>query len=112
MELHRLHSPVTGVYVTCVHGINDKTYPAVTSIGTRPMFDGEGMRLETHILDFDETIYAKHIRVEFLQKLRPESTFSDIDALKKAIESDIENARQFFAENGADTDKTASVSIE
>jgi len=112
MELHRLHSPVTGVYVTCVHGINDKTHPAVTSIGTRPMFDGEGMRPETHILDFDEILYAKHIRVEFLQKLRAESTFSDIDALKKAIETDIENARQYFTENSAGADKTASVSIE
>jgi riboflavin kinase/FMN adenylyltransferase len=109
MELHRLHSPVTGVYVTRVHGIDDKSYPAVTSIGTRPMFDGEGMRLETHILDFDEILYAKHIRVEFLQKLRPESKYSDIDALIKAIESDIENARQYFAENTTDADKTASV---
>ncbi len=99
MELHRLHSPITGVYVTCVHGINDKIYPAVTSIGTRPMFDGEGMRLETHILDFDETLYAKHIRVEFLQKLRPESKFPDINELKNAIETDIENARQYFAQN-------------
>jgi riboflavin kinase/FMN adenylyltransferase len=109
MELHRLHSPVTGVYVTRVHGLDDKSYPAVTSIGTRPMFDGEGMRLETHILDFDEILYAKHIRVEFLQKLRPESKYSDIDALIKAIESDIENARQYFAENTTDADKTASV---
>jgi len=112
MELHRLHSPVTGVYITCVHGIDDRAHPAVTSIGTRPMFDGEGMRLETHILDFDETIYTKHIRVEFLRKLRPESKFSNIDALKKAIETDIKNARQYFAENSAGTDKTASVSIE
>lgn len=112
MELHRLHSPVTGIYVTCVHGINDKIYPAVTSIGTRPMFDGEGMRLETHILDFDETIYAKHIRVEFLEKLRPELKFPDIDELKKAIETDIENARQYFTKNSVDANKTVSVEIE
>jgi len=109
MELHRLHSPVTGVYVTCVHGIDDKAHPAVTSIGTRPMFDGEGMRLETHILDFDETIYAKHIRVEFLQKLRSEKNYSDIDALKKAIETDIENTRHYFAKNSTDADQSASV---
>ncbi len=112
MELHRLHSPVAGVYVTYVHGLDDKAHPAVTSIGTRPMFDGEGMRLETHILDFDEILYAKHIRVEFLQKLRAEKNYSDIDALKKAIETDIENARQYFAENSAGADKTASVEIE
>ncbi len=109
MELHRLHSPVTGVYITRIHGIDDKSYHAVTSVGTRPMFDGEGMRLETHILDFDEIIYAKHIRVEFLHKLRLEQNYSDIDTLKKAIETDIENARQYFAENRAGTDKTASV---
>lgn len=104
MELHRLHSPVVGVYVTRVHikgnkGTGESSHQAVTSIGTRPMFDGEGMRLETHILDFDETIYAQHIRVDFLEKLRPESKFSDIDDLKKAIETDIKNARQYFSEN-------------
>ena len=104
MELHRLHSPVAGVYVTCVHiaarrGQGEKSYPAVTSVGTRPMFDGEGMRLETHILDFDETLYAKHIRVVFLKKLRPEETFSDVDDLIKAIETDIKNARLYFAKN-------------
>ena len=104
MELHRLHSPVMGVYITRVHikhiqGPGESSHHAVTSIGTRPMFDGEGIRLETHILDFDETIYAKHIRVEFLEKLRAEMKYSDINDLKKAIESDIENARQYFIEN-------------
>ncbi len=103
MELHRLHSPVTGVYVTRVHimrcrqGADETIHPAVTSVGTRPMFDGEGMRLETHILDFDESLYAKHIRVVFLKKLRAEDNFSNVDDLIKAIATDIENARQYFA---------------
>ncbi len=97
MELHRLRSPVAGIYITRVHGINDKNYPAVTSIGTRPIFDGEDMCMETHILDFNEDLYTKHIRVEFLQKLRHEEKYSDIDALKKAIEIDIQNAREYFS---------------
>lgn len=103
MELHRLHSPVTGVYVTRVHimrcrqGADETIHPAVTSVGTRPMFDGEGMRLETHILDFNESLYAKHIRVVFLKKLRAEDNFSNVDDLIKAIATDIENARQYFA---------------
>ena len=105
MELHRLHSPVVGVYVTRVRitgnttGLGEASHQAVTSIGMRPMFDGEGMRLETHILDFDENIYAKYMSVEFLEKLRSEMKYSDINNLKRAIESDIENARQYFAEN-------------
>ena len=103
MELHRLHSPVAGVYVTRVHimrrrqGTDETIHPAVTSVGTRPMFDGEGMRLETHILDFDESLYAKHIRVVFLKKLRAEDNFSNVDDLIKAIATDIENARQYFS---------------
>lgn len=103
MELHRLHSPVAGVYVTRVHimrrrqGTDETIHPAVTSVGTRPMFDGEGMRLETHILDFNESLYAKHIRVVFLKKLRAEDNFSNVDDLIKAIATDIENARQYFA---------------
>jgi len=112
MELHRLHSPVMGVYITRVHikhnqGSGESSHQAVTSIGTRPMFDGEGIRLETHILDFDENIYAKHIRVEFLEKLRAEMKYSDINNLKKAIESDIENARQYFVENNSGTAKSS-----
>lgn len=105
MELHRLHSPVAGVYVTRVHimrcrqGADETIHPAVTSVGTRPMFDGEGMRLETHILDFNESLYAKHIRVVFLKKLRAEDNFSNVDDLIKAIATDIENARQYFAKN-------------
>ena len=103
MELHRLHSPVAGVYVTRVHimrrrqGADETIHPAVTSVGTRPMFDGEGMRLETHILDFNESLYAKHIRVVFLKKLRAEDNFSNVDDLIKAIATDIENARQYFS---------------
>lgn len=117
MELHRLHSPVVGVYVTRVHitgnnGSGESSHHAVTSIGTRPMFDGEGMRLETHILDFDENIYAKYLRVEFLEKLRSEMKYSDINDLKKAIESDIQSARNYFGKNSVNTDKTASVVIE
>jgi len=110
MELHRLHSPVAGVYVTRVHimrrrqGADETIHPAVTSVGTRPMFDGEGMRLETHILDFDESLYAKHIRVVFLKKLRAEDNFSNVDDLIKAIATDIENARQYFAKNSPVTE--------
>ena len=106
IELHRLHNPVAGVYITRVHikhnqEPGESNLQAVTSIGTRPMFDGEGMRLETHILDFSKDIYAKHIRVEFLKKLRPEIKYSDIDELKKAIGTDIEDAHKFFAKRNS-----------
>ncbi len=117
MELHRLHSAVAGVYITCVHITADNDHSesshyAVTSIGTRPMFDGEGMRLETHILDFDENIYAQYIRVEFFEKLRSEIKYSGINDLKKAIESDIKKTRNYFDKNGVNIDKAASVAIE
>ena len=97
--MHRLHSPVSGVFATRVYGLNEKTLEAVTSIGTRPMFEGKDMILEAHILDFDEDVYGKYVRVELLKQLRDERTFATIKELKQQMKIDVENTRQFFVKN-------------
>ncbi|NIN36781.1 MAG: bifunctional riboflavin kinase/FAD synthetase, partial [Gammaproteobacteria bacterium] len=43
IDLHRMYSPVSGIFVSLVSGLGDEKIQAVTSIGTRPMFDGEKM---------------------------------------------------------------------
>jgi riboflavin kinase/FMN adenylyltransferase len=40
IDLHRMCSPVTGIFVSRAHGLGMEARPAVTSIGIRPMFDG------------------------------------------------------------------------
>ncbi len=96
IDLHRMYSPVSGIFVSLVSGLGDEKIQAVTSIGTRPMFDGEKMVLEAHLLDFNESVYGRYVQVELLKQLRDESVFDDIEQLKQQIQRDVENTREFF----------------
>ena len=86
--------PLSGVYIVKVSGINNKTYHGVANIGFRPTVAKNltGL-LEVHILDFDENIYGKKIKVEFLAKLRSEKKFESFEVLKKQIHEDILQAK-------------------
>ena len=79
-----LAEPRHGVYA-CRVAVDGKIYGAVTNIGTRPTVDGRGVTVEPWILDYDGDLYGKELRLEFLQFLRPERKFPDLDALKAEI---------------------------
>lgn len=88
--------PKDGVYAVYAE-IGGQHYPAVTNIGKNPTF-GNGVRtVETFILDFDNMLYGKPFRIEFVKYLRGEVKFSSIDSLKKQIEKDIEAAKNILA---------------
>lgn len=99
MAIHRMRCALSGVYVTCVDIDSSEAggHQAVTSVGVNPMFGGQELRIETHILDFDRQIYGRYMRVEFLKKLRAEQTFPVLEDMITAINSDIQDARQYFA---------------
>jgi riboflavin kinase/FMN adenylyltransferase len=71
----------------------------VVNLGIRPtVAQGEAQRiLEIHILDFAEDIYGKNVEVRFLQYLRPERKFPNVDALIQQIEVDVQQARKLCA---------------
>ncbi len=98
VALHRLRSPLAGVYAVEVRGIGDAVLTGVANIGRRPTVDGKGERLEVHVFDFMEQIYGQHIAVRFLARLRDEKRFDSLDALKKQIAADATVARDFFAQ--------------
>jgi riboflavin kinase/FMN adenylyltransferase len=50
--------------------------------------------LEIYLLDFHHDIYGKDIEVRFVQYLRPEQRFENLDALVRQIELDVEQARK------------------
>jgi riboflavin kinase/FMN adenylyltransferase len=87
-----------GVYAsqTRVAG-GERVWPSVTSYGTRPTFDGDGPRIETHILDFEGDIYDREIVVKILAFIRPEQRFGSVEALVAAMQGDIEVARGIAA---------------
>ncbi len=79
--------PKYGVYDTNVI-VKGKSYKAATSIGTNPTLNEKGLKIEAHILDFNENIYKKEVELEFLNFLRPEKKFDNIDTLFQQIEKD------------------------
>jgi riboflavin kinase / FMN adenylyltransferase len=72
----------------------------VASLGIRPTLKQEARYvLEVHLFEFAQQIYGKHLRVEFLQRLRDEQKFDGLEALTRQIASDVENAKKWFIEH-------------
>ena len=90
--------PANGIYATWTT-VDGQRHPSVTSIGVRPTFENQPLwpRAETLILDFDQDLYGKTIRVEFVEYLRPEEKYPSIDALLSQIQLDIKRARGSLA---------------
>jgi riboflavin kinase/FMN adenylyltransferase len=93
-----LELPPAGVYAAWVQVLRTgNRYPAVLNLGLRPtVTPGETQpRLEAHLLDFSGDLYGQEIEVEFASQLRPELTFSGLDALSRQIADDVVQARAF-----------------
>jgi len=85
--------PLHGIFSVLVTH-RDRQLQGVASIGFNPTIDDSRIpRLEVFLFDFDEDIYGEHLSVSFVKKLRDEYAFPDLDALKKQISVDIEQAR-------------------
>ncbi len=84
-----------GVYATKVI-IGGKTYFGVTNFGKCPTVSVcDTACVETNILNFDEDIYGKDLRVEFLHYIRPEKKFFTVDELKTQIRQDLTVASSY-----------------
>jgi riboflavin kinase/FMN adenylyltransferase len=98
VRLHRVVSPLTGVFAVRTYGLGDHPLIGVANVGTRPTVDGSYCVLEIHLFDFASDIYGRYVDVEFCRKLREEKKFESFEALKEQIECDVEQARMFFSE--------------
>ena len=98
IHLHRKVSPLHGVYVVEMFGLEGEPIPGVANVGTRPTVDGTRTLLEVHLLEFDRDIYGRQVSVEFLHKLRDEQRFESFDELRARIGRDIEEARIWLQE--------------
>jgi riboflavin kinase/FMN adenylyltransferase len=67
-------------------------YKSVVNIGTRPTFNDKEHLVEVHLLDADLDLYDKKLTVEFIERLRSEQRFPNIDALKTQISADVQKA--------------------
>lgn len=88
--------PPHGVYATTLT-IGGVVHPSVTNIGSRPTFEEAPKTVvEVHALGIDRDLYGQGLRLGFVQRLRDERRFPDVDALKAQIDADVRRARRLF----------------
>lgn len=90
--------PKNGIYASRVI-IDGKKYFGATNVGMNPTVNGKYLSIETNILDFDEDIYGKRVRIEFLEKIRDEKKFESLDELRKQLDLDTGFVRQKYLSN-------------
>ena len=90
--------PTDGVYAAYTY-LDGKKHKSMLYVGRRPtLFLGSNEKtIEVNILDFNENIYGKDIKVEFLRFIRRDAKFSNIEILKRQLMMDEERIRKYLA---------------
>jgi len=78
-----------GVYAVEID-LDNKKYMGIANYGSDPtVTDKTDKIIEVHILNFNENIYGKTIKINFLDKIRDEIKFQSLTELKQQIAEDI-----------------------
>ena len=86
--------PKNGVYYT-VTIIKEKKYISITNIGIKPSVqESNCISIETHILDFNQSIYGQNITIVFIDRIRNEIKFNHINDLIDQITKDVSTVRK------------------
>lgn len=99
LQLPEYLQPSLGIYAVWVkiHDSEDWQKGAA-SLGFRPTFEGRNIVLEVYLLDFSGDLYGKNVEVAFVEYLRPEEKFLDIDSLKVQMAEDCKNCRVILSQ--------------
>jgi riboflavin kinase/FMN adenylyltransferase len=85
--------PGHGVYAAFANG-----HPAAVNVGVRPTFaTGRGVLIESYLIDFEADLYGQNLRVAFVERLRGEKRFPDVESLIAQMRLDVEDARKACA---------------
>ena len=89
----RLAIPGHGVYAAFADGV-----AAAVNVGVRPTFEsGRGVLIETYLIDREEDLYDKTLRVAFVERLRGERRFPGVEELIAQMRADVEDAKRVCA---------------
>ncbi len=87
--------PANGVYAGWAT-LGDERFMAMTNVGVRPTFEGQGVTVEAYLLDFDRDIYGQQLALSFEKRLREEKKFNGIQELIAQIQADVEAGRGYL----------------
>jgi len=81
--------PHEGIYAVRVRASDSKELlDGAGYIGYRPTFETERMFLEVFIFDFDDDLYGQDLIVEFVDFIRPDKKFDELDDLLAQMKND------------------------
>ena len=90
MDIKDYVIPKLGVYAVRIHQKNNrKILKGIANIGYRPTFNQKKILLEVYIFNFSGNLYNKYLTIEFINFIRKEKKFKNINQLKKQINSDL-----------------------
>jgi riboflavin kinase / FMN adenylyltransferase len=81
--------PPKGIYAGAALG-----HRAAVSIGVNPHYGGTVLRVEAHLLDFDDDLYGERLVLELWERLRDERAYAGEAELIEAIAADVEATRR------------------
>ncbi len=89
--------PALGVYAVRVF-IRGEVHYGMLNIGVRPTLQdkNKGAVVEVHIFNFDRAIYHENIKIEFIDHLREEKKFNNLDELSSQLAEDKMNAKKIL----------------
>ncbi len=80
--------PDNGVYAVGVK-LRGKTYQGMLNIGLRPTVQqSKGKTIEVNIFNFNHNIYGEQIQIDFIQRIRSEQKFANLNALIEQLQKD------------------------
>jgi riboflavin kinase/FMN adenylyltransferase len=90
--------PSEGVYVADMFLLdqNNRLVRGVLNQGFHPTVPEGDPAIEIHIFDFNEDLYGQHVRVRYLEFIRPERIFDSKEDMRLVMQDDLRLARDWF----------------
>jgi len=98
VDAPRFLVPGEGVYAGWAL-VRGGRYMAAISVGRLPTFHREHpVVVEAFLLDFEGEVYGEQIALEFVDRLRPQQTFPDAEALRRQVAADGDRVRAILGQ--------------
>ncbi|NER12909.1 bifunctional riboflavin kinase/FAD synthetase [Leptobacterium flavescens] len=83
--------PKNGVYVVR-SSIENRTIYGMMNIGVNPTVNGTQRTIEVHFFNLEKDLYGQQFQIDLLTRLRDETRFDSLDALREQLKKDKKNA--------------------
>lgn len=91
--------PPEGVYATWAH-LDGQPYQSMTNVGRRLTFGEKELTIEVLLMDYQDNLYGRELKVDIIERLRDEKRFDTVDELKEQIAADVERGKVILSTQG------------